>query len=106
MSSTTTIYETQHQTDPIEPAAVGEAGQAEETMRDLSEIVKANGTTQADIDGSSFIVVDGARVSITPLQELELLDNGAQYIDSLECPESRTEERRAELRRALDELND
>lgn len=33
-------------------------------MRDLTEITKANGSTQADIEGGSFFVRDGIRIPI------------------------------------------
>lgn len=66
-------------------------------MRDLSKIIEANRNTKADIEGGSFQVIDGIRVPI-------FAGIAGEQIDSLECPESRTEERRAELRAALDAL--
>lgn len=67
-------------------------------MYGLEETIARNGSTKADIEGGSFQVVDGIRVPI-------FAGIAGEQIDSLECPESRTEERRAELRRALDDLN-
>jgi len=35
-------------------------------MRDLSQIVADNKTTEADIQGGSFVIRDGVRVPINP----------------------------------------
>lgn len=77
---------------------MGEAGQAEEIMYGIEETIARNGSTREDIEGGSFQVVDGIRVPI-------FSGIAGEQIDSLECPESHAEERRAELRKALDELN-
>jgi hypothetical protein len=76
---------------------VGEAGQ-EKIMYGIEETIARNGSTKADIEGGSFTLTsDGIRVPV-------FTGIAGEQIDSLECPESRTEERRAELRAALDAL--
>ncbi len=57
-------------------------------MRDLSQIVADNKTTQADIEGGSFVIRDGVRVPINPGIAGEQIDADAQtYSDRSEIEE-------------------